>query len=83
MLVYQYYSSPEVEAYLREAFERYGAPLVLKHDSGSIFHVPAITSLLDAYQVVELTSPRAYPPFNGKKERSMRDINSYERATRL
>lgn len=72
----------EVEAYLREAFERYGAPLVLKHDGGSIFHEPAITRLLDAYQVVELTSPRAYPPFNGKKERSMRDIKSYERAIR-
>lgn len=70
----------EVETYLREAFERYGAPLVLKHDGGSIFHKPAITRLLDEYQVVELTSPRAYPPFNGKKERSMRDIKSYERA---
>ena len=72
----------EVEAYLREAFERYGAPLVLKHDGGSIFHDPAINRLLDEYQVVELTSPQAYPPFNGKKERSMRDIKSYERAIR-
>jgi transposase InsO family protein len=72
----------EVEAYLREAFERYGAPLVLKHDGGSIFHNPAITRLLDEYQVVELTGPKAYPPFNGKKERSMRDIKSYERAIR-
>ena len=72
----------EVEAYLREAFERFGAPLILKHDGGSIFHEPAITRLLDEYQVVELTSPRAYPPFNGKKERSMRDIKSYERAIR-
>ena len=32
--------------------------------------------------VVELTSPPHYPPFNGKKERSMRDIKSYERALR-
>ena len=72
----------EVEAYLRKAFEEYGAPLVLKHDGGAIFHDPAVTRLLDEYQVVELTSPRAYPPFNGKKERSMRDIKSYERALR-
>jgi transposase InsO family protein len=72
----------EVEAYLRQAFEQYGAPLVLKHDGGSIFHDTAINRLLDEYQVVELTSPRAYPPFNGKKERSMRDIKSYERALR-
>jgi transposase InsO family protein len=72
----------DVEAYLREAFERYGAPLVLKHDGGPIFHDAAISRLLDEYQVLELTSPRAYPPFNGKKERSMRDIKSYERALR-
>jgi transposase InsO family protein len=72
----------EVEAYLRQAFERYGAPLVLKHDGGAIFHDPAVKRLLDEYQVVELTSPRAYPPFNGKKERSMRDIKSFERALR-
>lgn len=72
----------EVDAYLRDAFERYGAPLVLKHDGGSIFHDPAVTRLLEEYQVMELTSPRAYPPFNGKKERSMRDIKSYERAIR-
>jgi len=72
----------DVEMYLREAFERYGAPLVLKHDGGSIFHDRAVKNLLDEYQVVELTSPRAYPPFNGKKERSMRDIKSYERALR-
>lgn len=72
----------DVEAYLRKAFEKYGAPLVLKHDGGSIFHDPAVSRLLDEYQVVELTSPAAYPPFNGKKERSMRDIKSYVRAIR-
>ena len=72
----------DVEGYLREAFEQYGAPLVLKHDGGSIFHDTAIKHLLEHYQVLELTSPPAYPPFNGKKERSMRDIKSYERAVR-
>jgi len=72
----------DVETYLREAFEQYGAPLVLKHDGGSIFHDDSVIRLLNEYQVVELTSPRAYPPFNGKKERSMRDIKSYERALR-
>ena len=75
-------TAADVEVYLREAFERYGAPLVLKHDGGSIFHDTAIKRLLDEYQVIELTSPQAYPPFNGKKERSMRDIKSYERAIR-
>jgi transposase InsO family protein len=72
----------DVVDYLREAFERHGAPLVLKHDGDSIFHDEAVKSLLDEYGVVDLTSPPAYPPFNGKKERSMRDIKSYERTLR-
>jgi hypothetical protein len=36
----------------------------------------------DRHDVVSLTSPSRYPPFNGKKERSIRDIRSYERAVR-
>jgi transposase InsO family protein len=72
----------DVETYLREAFDKHGAPLVLKHDCDSIFHDEKIQRLLDEYHVVDLTSPPAYPPFNGKKERSMRDIKSYERALR-
>ena len=72
----------DVVDYLREAFERHGAPLVLKHDGGSIFHHDRVRDLLKEYNVVELTSPPFYPPFNGKKERSMRDIKSYERALR-
>jgi transposase InsO family protein len=72
----------EVADYLKEAFDRHGAPLVLKHDGGSIFHDGKVKNLLDKHDVVELTSPPYYPPFNGKKERSMRDIKSYERALR-
>ena len=67
---------------LNAAFERYGAPLVLKHDRGSIFHANRIEKLLEEHQVIDLTGPRSYPQYNGKKERSMRDIKSYERAMR-
>ena len=67
---------------LETAFARYGAPLVLKHDGGSIFHGRRIRALLDQHQVTELTGPRHYPQYNGKKERSIRDIKSYERAMR-
>jgi hypothetical protein len=67
---------------LEAAFARYGAPLVLKHDGGSIFHGRRIRALLDKRQVTELTGPRHYPQYNGKKERSMRDIKSFERAMR-
>jgi transposase InsO family protein len=67
---------------LETAFETYGAPLVLKHDGGSIFHGQRIQELLTKHQVTELTGPRSYPQYNGKKERSMRDIKSFERAMR-
>jgi transposase InsO family protein len=72
----------QVVDYLREAFDKYGAPLVLKHDGGSIFKADEVKKLLDEYGVVSLTSPPRYPGYNGKKERSIRDIKSFERAMR-
>ena len=75
-------TAADVVDYLQEAFEKYGTPLVLKQDGDAIFHETEVTDLLDRYDVVGLTSPLRYPPFNGKKERSMRDIKSYERAVR-
>jgi transposase InsO family protein len=75
-------SATDVVQYLREAFDKYGAPLVLKHDGGSIFHEEHVNKLMREYGVISLTSPPRYPPFNGKKERSFRDIKSYERAMR-
>jgi hypothetical protein len=73
-------NAADVAEYLREAFDKHGAPLVIKHDGGSIFHEQCVQNLFDEYGVVDLTSPPSYPPFNGKKERSMRDIKSYTRA---
>jgi transposase InsO family protein len=81
-LVHGAAQASDVLGYLQEAFEKHGAPLVLKHDGGCIFHDTDVKALLDQYGVVELTSPPRYPPFNGKKERSMRDIKSFERALR-
>ncbi len=74
--------SEDVCDYLREAFEKHGAPLILKHDGDSIFHNEKVQALLDEYGVINLKSPPRYPPFNGKMERSIRDIKSYERAMR-
>jgi hypothetical protein len=68
--------------YLEQAFEEHGAPLVLKHDGGAIFHTEGVRNLLERWGVVELTGPPSYPQYNGKKERSIRDIKSYERAMR-
>jgi transposase InsO family protein len=72
----------DVHDYLKAAFDKHGAPLVLKHDGGKIFHAEKIRKLLDEYQVVELTGPHHYPQYNGRTERSNRDIKSYERAMR-
>ena len=72
----------DVKRYLEQAFQTYGAPLVLKHDGDGIFHTPEITALLEKYEVLDLTSPAGHPGYNGKMERSMRDIKSYERAMR-
>jgi transposase InsO family protein len=72
--------SDDVCDYLREAFDKHGAPLVLKHDGDSIFHEDRVQKLLESYGVINLKSPARYPPFNGKMERSIRDIKSYERA---
>jgi transposase InsO family protein len=73
-------SEVDVHDYLDEAFKKHGAPLVLKHDNGSIFHAASIQDLLAKYQVTELRGPPSYPQYNGKKERSFRDLRGYERA---
>ena len=75
-------TSSDVYAYLKEAFEQHGPPLVLKHDGGSIFHEASVEALLEEHQVISLTSPPYYPKFNGKMERTVRDIKGYERAMR-
>jgi len=56
--------------------------LVLKHDHGAIFQANEVRNLLDQYGVVEVTGPTYYPCYNGKKERSIRDFKSFERAMR-
>ena len=75
-------NSDDVYDYLREAFDKHGAPLVLKHDGDSIFHEERLHKLLEEYGVINLKSPARYPPFNGKMERSIRDIKAYEQAIR-
>jgi transposase InsO family protein len=72
----------DVVSYLEEAFQRHGPPLVIKHDGDAIFHGDRMQELLERYEVLALTGPRSYPQYNGKKERSIRDVKSYERALR-
>lgn len=74
--------SGDVVDYLDQALRKYGPPLVLKHDGDGIFQDRRVQTLLDRYGVVSLTAPPGWPGYNGKQERSMRDIKSYERAMR-
>jgi len=67
---------------LRRAFEKYGAPLILKHDNIAYQNTIEVKELCDEFGVVLATSPYGYPGYNGKTERSMRDIKSYESALR-
>ena len=70
----------DVHQMLEEAFKKHPPPLVLKRDGGSIFDDDEAMALLEQHHVVVVTSPPGYPPYNGKKERSFRDVKSYERA---
>ena len=72
----------DVLSYLEQAFRVHGPPLVLKHDGARIFHTEKMRELLHRWDVIDLTSPRYWPGYNGKQERSMRDIKSMERALR-
>ena len=75
-------NAKHVYAYLKEAFEKYGPPLVIKHDGDKIFHEEDVIKLFEKYDIVALTSPPYYPQYNGKKERSFRDIKGFERSMR-
>lgn len=72
----------DVIANLEQAFRRYGAPLVLKHDGGKIFHGEAMCDLLARWGVIALTGPRSWPGYNGKSERKIRDVRTTEHALR-
>ena len=72
----------DVRAVLETAIKTHGAPLVLKRDGGSIFDEQSVMDLIDAYDITVVTSPPYYPRYNGKKERSFRDVRGFERALR-
>jgi transposase InsO family protein len=72
-------SEKDVLIYLREAFEKHGAPLVLKQDNAAYQNTEAVQKLCEEYGVLILNSPPGYPPYNGKIERGMRDIKGYVR----
>jgi len=72
----------DVRELLQRAFERHGAPLVLKRDGGSIFNEESVLKLLEEWGVVVLTSPPATPWYNGRMEHAVKDVKCFERSQR-
>jgi hypothetical protein len=61
--------------FVHEHLVTHRKPLVLKFDLE--FDVPQFIDLLLDHGVVPLPSPGGYPPFNGKTERSYRDVKDW------
>lgn len=61
--------------FVLDHFKAGNIPLVFKYDRE--FDVPQFEELLIMYKVVPLPCPGAYPPFNGKTERSNRDLQQW------
>jgi hypothetical protein len=63
-----------IAARLRWLFEQFGAPLLIKHDSGSNLCHPRVMAVKEAFSVLTLLSPLHYPRYNGAIEYAQREI---------
>lgn len=68
----------EVAGYLREKFDRYGAPLILKRDNEENMNHKAINEVLAESFVLPLNNPEYYAPYNGAIEESQREVKAVE-----
>lgn len=59
---------------LKSLFERHGPPLFLKRDNGGNLNHEAVDALLEAFLVIPLNSPVAYPRYNGGMEKAQREV---------
>jgi hypothetical protein len=66
----------EIAGYLAAAFDRYGAPLVLKRDNGGNVNHAAVNQVLSDYFVLPLNSPVHYPPYNGAIEEAQMELKN-------
>ena len=65
---------------LPRLFQKYGAPLVIKHDNGSAFRSHAAQALLRACKVSSLPSPPHCPQYNGAVESGMGPLKDFAQA---
>ena len=66
----------EIAGYLAAAFDRYGAPLILKRDNGSNLNHTAVNQVLSDHFVLPLNSPVHYPPYNGAIEEAQTELKN-------
>jgi hypothetical protein len=66
----------EIAGYLREKFDRYGAPLVLKRDNEGNMNHAAVNDVLEEFFILPLNSPEYYAPYNGAIEESQKELKS-------
>lgn len=59
---------------LRMLFDTFGAPVVLKHDSGSNLCSPPVLAVKEDFGVLTLLSPLHYPRYNGAIEYAQREL---------
>jgi len=61
--------------YLKEAFEKHGPPLVIKHDGDKIFHEKKVIELFEKYDVVALTRPWTSSPLATSRRHTFAPTN--------
>jgi hypothetical protein len=66
----------EIAGYLAAAFDRFGAPLLLKRDNGGNLNHAAVNQVLADYFVLPLNSPVHYPPYNGAIEEAQTELKT-------
>src|SRR5258708_25131379 len=73
----------QIALYLDRMFQREGPPLFLKRDLGSPLNCQALNQVLERHRVLPLTSPPAYPPYNGSMERAITHLKATLDARRM
>jgi len=66
----------EIAGYLAAAFDRFGAPLLLKRDNSGNLNHTAVNQVLADYFVLPLNSPVHYPPYNGAIEEAQTELKN-------
>jgi len=69
-------SGRDIARWLKEAFEKYGAPLFLRLDNAGNENCPEVRAVLAEYHVIPYNSPPQYPLYNGGVERAQRELEA-------